>query len=276
MISTDEFKRVLNDTSLDLSRSELERIIDDELKKPEGEADFELIDLCFSILDDMESATPERAVVPTEKSEEASEENAGKTSKETTIKKHRISRLLLAAVIAALLIVGAITASAYIFDFDLFGGAVRVNEDGIKIDFNRDKTDDTDKVPYGADLPEALAEHGISPVKLPEVMLSNKCEITDITYKESELFDGVNIMYLLKKQSGNIYIEQYTTDYITPHNFYDTSSVSSTIDVNGMIVYILDNLNGSYTIVYQDGFTQYTIAVPLSLEQTIAFAETIK
>ncbi len=53
MISNNDFRRILCDKSLDLSKEELEQIIDEELEKLEDIMDADLIEYCLDALNEL-------------------------------------------------------------------------------------------------------------------------------------------------------------------------------------------------------------------------------
>ena len=55
MIKSSDILRFINDKSIDLPREELERIIEEELNKPENEMDADLIEYCLDALNEIES-----------------------------------------------------------------------------------------------------------------------------------------------------------------------------------------------------------------------------
>lgn len=123
MLTDKEFLSFINDKSLDGSLEEnLNKIIDEEMEKSEEEIDTELIEYCLDKLSKLEAETP------------ATEEKKG--NGDSNGKHIKFKKFIVVAAAVAVLFVGTISASAIIFDVNLFDGIVELYNDYIRINFD--------------------------------------------------------------------------------------------------------------------------------------------
>jgi hypothetical protein len=265
MISDKDFLAFLNDKSLDNSIEErLGKILDEELEKPEEEMDADLIEYCLDKLNRIEEIKQAKQV------EKGNGDTNGKRIKPRLIK--------IIAVAAAILVflAGALSASAVIFDIELFDGIVEIYNDYVRINyFKTDDKTDSHKL-LETELAKELAANGFSPVLLPEAIFSEEYKITDIEYQFTELVDAANIAFKYKRKLGSIRITKHAMEEIMPDIEYPhVTSAIEKIEVNGIDVYCF--MQGKIaSINYRDGLYLYTVRVPTRLDEAIELAKTIK
>lgn len=264
MLTNKDFLHFINDKSLDNSLEErLNTIIDEELEKPEEIMDTELIEYCLDkliFLNEQSQAIDKEVTVPHNK--------RNRTSK-------KFKRTLFIAAAIVLLLVGTLSASA-IFDVDSFNGVVEFYNDYIRINFK--KAEDRSDVHrlLDTELAKELANNGFNEVLLPEALLSEEFEITKIEYESGEFINSANIIFKYKRKSGSVFITKFaTTDLVPDIDFLNITSKVEKIELDNTTIYCFMQ-NDITSINYMDGLVQYTIQVPMELDDAIEFAKTIK
>lgn len=262
MLSDKEFLAFIKDNSIDeINEANLRQIIDEETEKPEDEMNPDLIEYCLDMLN------KENTDISNAKSETSA-------TKHTSIK---FKKIVSVAAVVAILFIGTLTASAVIFDVNLFDGLVEVYTDYVRIHF--DKSDDkADSYELSdTELAKELAENGFTDVLLPEAIFSDDFEITEITYEHFEYTSSANIYFKYKNKRDYISISKYALEELVPDVEYlhVTSNVEA-IDVNGTTVYCFSQMRKMSTIAYLDGLTHYTIQLPTDLETAKEIAKSIK
>lgn len=264
MISNDEFRRILFDKSLDLSKEELEQIIDDELEKPKEVMDVDLIEYCLNeinILDTTEGTNVEKKM------------GSDTNGKHIT---HRFKRMSAIAVAAVLLLTGAVSVSAIVFNSNLFNSIVEFYDDHIRIRFDNSSNKASKYQLLGTSLAKELADNGISPVLLPETIFTKECKIVSIDFEKLDRIDSVHICFTKNEKTAYITIDQYADEADVPYTDYlHSSNKIETITISNLTVYVMEQ-NGKGTIAYQDYSTVYYIVTQLSFEDAVSFARTIK
>lgn len=262
MISDKEFLEFLNDKSLgEINEEALRQIIDEEIEKPEDEMNPELIEYCLDLLN-----------------KETNDISYAKTEKPST--KHisiRFKKTVSVAAVVAILFVGTLTASAVIFDVNLFDGLVEVYTDYIRINF--DKSDDkaNSYKLLDTELAKELSENGFTDVLLPEAIFSEAFEITEITYEHFEYISSATISFKYKNKNESIFISRYAFEELVPDvEYLHVTGDVEAIDVNGITVYCFSQMRKLSTIAYSDGLTHYTIQLPTDSETAKEIAKTIK
>ena len=262
MLSDKEFLAFIKDNSIDeINEANLRQIIDEEMEKPEDEMNPDLIEYCLDMLNketnDISNAKSEKPAM-----------------KHISIK---LKKIVSVAAVVAILLVGTLTASAVIFDVNLFDGLVEVYTDYVRINF--DKSDDkADSYEFlDTELAKELAENGFTDVLLPEAIFSEDFEITDITYEHFEYTSSANIYFKYKNKRDYIHISKYTLEELVPDvEYLHVTSDVEAIEVNGTTVYCFSQMRKLSTIAYLDGLTHYTIQLPTDLKTAKEIAKTIK
>lgn len=264
MINSSDILRCINDKLAELPKTELERIIDEELEKPEDIMDADLIEYCLDALNEL--STEERRVVGKEK--------VGDTNGKRIMR--RFKRVIAVAVAAVLLFAGTVSVSAVVFDLNPFESIVEFYDNYIRIRFdnNDDKADEYRLL--GSELAKELADNGISPVLLPEVITSEKCELFLIKYNVTNSITTADISFSIDNQSCFLNIKMYSDSNSVPAlDFPNASNQVEQIKVSNLIAYVFEQGKNS-TIVYQDGLIQYSMGLPLGINDAIELAKTLK
>ncbi len=262
MISDKEFLEFLNDKALgEINEENLRQIVEEEMEKSEEEMNPDLIEYCLDMLD------KQNTVVADEKSEKTA-------NKYISI---RLKKIVSVAAVAAILLVGTLTASAVIFNTSLFDGLVEVYKDYVRINFDKsdDKADSYELM--DTELAKELAENGFTEVLLPAAIFSEYFEIINIEYEHFEYTDCANISFKYKNKSGSIIISKYAFEELVPDvEYLHVTSAVEAIDANGTTVYCFSQVRKLSTIAYSDGLTHYNIQLPTDLETAKEIAKTIK
>lgn len=263
MLTDKEFLSFINDKSLDGSLEEnLNKIIDEEMEKSEEEIDTELIEYCLDKLSKLEAETP------------ATEEKKG--NGDSNGKHIKFKKFIVVAAAVAVLFVGTISASAIIFDVNLFDGIVELYNDYIRINF--DKTDDKADTYQllGTELAKELADNGFNEVLLPEAFFSEYYEIQKMEYDVTEVVITANITFNYENKHGYINISKYSMQEIVPDvEFLNVTSNIEELTIGNTTVYCFMQ-DESAAITYRDGLSIYFIQIPMNLDEAIEFATTIK
>lgn len=266
MLTDKEFLAFLNDKSLNgYSEKMLSDIINEEMQKPEEEMDTELIEYCLDALNKIEGKTSN-----------IEDKKKGKGDSNGKHIKYKFKKAVAIAVAAVMLIVGAVSVSALVFNLNPFDGMLEFYEDYIHIRFDNNDNKASDYKLLSSELAEDLAKNGISPVLIPEALLSDNCEILSVEYEKTDAVITANVSFKYRGSNGYICISSCETiDFLPPTDYLDTDNRVESITVSGIAIFILEQ-NSKGTIAYQDNLTEYLIVTEMSFEDAIEFAKTIK
>lgn len=255
MIRDRDFLDFIYDKDSALTKEELENIIDRELEKPEDIMDTDLIEYCLDTLNKM--------------TKKVGDTNGNRINR-------NFKKIFAIAVAAVLLFVGAISASALVFKVNIFDEVVEFYEDNIRIHFEKSDNSATEYMLLGTALAQNLANNGISPVLLPEALISDDCKILTVEYEKTDVVTSANVSFEYKNNKGFIYISSYdSADFISHSDYLNTDNRIERITVSGIPVYIIEQ-NKHGTIAYTDNRIEYSIVTELTFEDAVCFAKTIK
>lgn len=268
MISDKALLEFLNDDTLDCSSETcLKRVLDEELEKPENEMDTELIEYCLDALEKLEEHG---------KDSDNGEKKAYLNNKKGIIYLKRI--LVIAAALTVIISAMFSVSSNYSRErpddpvLEYYGDYIRVRHDKISKKAEKYKLLDSN-------LAKELETNGITPVTLPEALLSDDYVLSDMKCEnhEGDLTAHINLKNDKLKYRGYIYIEQYSETMFVPHYDYRHVDDMIKITVNGIDVYIFKQMR-ALTIAYKDGNTIYGIVLSdnVSIEDATEIAKTIK
>ena len=263
MIDDKEFLVFINDKTLDGSLEQnLSRIIDEELEKPEEEMDTELIEYCLDRLNKLQA---------TEINSEEIKDIDKSNIKQTKVK---YKRIVVVAAVLAVIFIGAFSASATIFNVNLFGGVVELYNDYIRINF--DKIDNDDGYEFlGTELRNQLIDNGFDAVRLPEAFFLDEYKITNIEYETGEFINSANIKFKIENAIGGINISKYSMEEIVPDvEFLNVTGNIEELTIGNIKIYCFMQKDAA-AITYRDGLSIYYIQIPINLVEAIAFAKTI-
>ena len=249
MVSDRAYLRLFQTDRHILSKSEIERTLDEELAK--NDPDPDLIGYCLDALDEMKlqiSAPP---------------------------KMKRFSVRTAAAVAAAFLILlCGMTAAAAFLDIDLFDPLVKLYHDRIRIGHNGGQTAE-DHALLETDLAKALAENGITPVLLPKALTDGSFSVDSVQYETTELIQSANIRFSSGKTEGTLVISVYADGAALPVTDYGEAKDATALQTDRITCYIFTQA-GHTVIDYSDGQTVYSIIMNCSREEAVDLAQSIQ
>lgn len=263
MINSSDILHFIKDKSVDLPKEELEHIIEEELEKPENEMDADLIEYCLDALNEAESNNKVNI-------------NAERTS-DLKNKKNRktLKKFFIIAAAIAILAVGSLSVFAAVSDVSILDGLVELYNKYIVIRFDKSYDEADHYELLGTELAQELKENGIYPVLLPEALLSEESQITEIEYQSGDVHISANISFVYGKEKGFVSITIYEPIVEIGEAELPDAKYVTTIEINGIQVHIFEQ-NKKGMIEFKDGQTVYTIISSMNVEQTIEFAKTIK
>lgn len=265
MLTDKDFLDFLNDETLNnLSEEKISKIIDEELEKPEEEMDAELIEYCLNKLNKLDDKMSNK------------EEKKGKGDSNGGFVKPKIKKYIVIAAAIALFLIGSLSVSAFVFEMNLFDGIVELYNDYIRVNFDKTDTKSNNYELLGTELAKKLADNDFSDILLPEMVFNEEFKITKTEYEFTEVLNGATIMFKYKNKFGNINISKYATeDTVSDVEFPNATSTIEKLEVSSISVYCF--MQNDYAVVtYRNGLTIYFIQVPMTLDEAIEFAKTIK
>ena len=260
-MTNNEFKQVLLDDSVLMSKQELEEIIENELNKSESEMDADLIEYCLDNI---------------KKLQLSEEDNKNEESKKVFVINPKIWRVLVAM---SVILVFAVTASAIYFNIP--ENIAQLIDGNAELDYNLENADTTADgyALLETDLAKELESFGITPVTFPEALVSDECKILKIenltVNKAISLDAHINFEY--KGLLGGVLIEQFMpvdSEWVGSSTVMDVEA-GEMINVNGMDVLVFEQKDNC-TVTYKDGLTEYNIYLECDFETAKEFAKTIK
>ncbi len=250
-MKTKTYIKALNAISFPIPLDEINRLMDEELKKDPDEMDGELVDLCMDIL--------EKGYAEQEKKQKQKYDRAEK--KQTRIK---VRRVLAVAAIITLVIAVAIPIAAAFSHNKVSDKIVQFYSDYFNMDLRKGCTNANHYSDNDTNLIKELQERGFENVILPKDLLNYNYS-KDIFAQEGDHLTSVKIDIedTESKINGGIIITRY--DEITSA-VAGEDKVSSKykhveqVSVNGLDVIVFGN-NDDTSIRYLDNNTDYYITL---------------
>lgn len=205
------------------------------------------------------------------------EQTESDTKRKSTKRTHKVSfkKILLVAVISALIFAVASTVSAYVFDFNIKEELVEFFDDHIRLHLDKvDSTADSYSL-LGTDLAKELEKNGISPITLPAALLTEEWKVVEITKKNEKIFIHNGIRLESDANTVIINITQYTEEQYVSKSSIRYPNKGTELDVNGLQVFVFDLKREPY-IKYRDSKTKYSISLNTTYETALEIAKTIK
>lgn len=264
MLSDKEFLAFINDASSDCpAEKDIRAILDEELEKSEDEIDTDLIEICLDELSKIDA-----------KKNTAVDGDASKRRKRPHLKK-----ILIAAAVLSVLVIGIFSVSATFSDMKRFDGIIEFYNEYIRVRFDKTK-DNTDNYGLlGSQLVEDLESNGITPVVFPGILLTDDYVLSEVTYEKFDAFSTAHIEFCNDKSKikGYIYLQQYNDENLLPAIDFQGVEDLNKMEVNGIDVYMFKQ-HQSVSIAYQDGRTQYDIVLSdnVSIDTAAEIAKTVK
>ena len=249
MVSDRAYLRLFQTDQFILSKSEIERALDEELTK--ADPDTDLIEYCLDALDEMNRTT--RAPLKI---------------------KHFSVRTAAAIAAVFLILLCSMTAMAAFLNIDLFDPLVKLYNDRIRIGHNGGSTVE-DYALSETSLAKELAENGITPVLLPKVLTDGTYTVDSVQYESTELIKSANIRFSFEKTAGTLVISVFADDAALPVTDYGEAKDAAALQTDRITCYIFSQADNT-VIDFSDGRTVYSIIMNCSRDTAVALAQTIQ
>ena len=249
MVSDRVYLRLFQTDQLILSKSEIERTLDEELAK--NDPDTDLIEYCLDALDEMKIRMP------------------------APLKIKRFSVRTVAAIAAVFFVLlCGVTATAAFLNVDLFDPLVKLYNDRIRIGHNSGSTAG-DYYLSETSLAKTLAENGITPVLLPKGLTDGTYIVDSVQFEATELIKSANIRFLSGKTAGTLVISVYADGAALPVMDYGEAKDATALQTDRITCYIFTQAD--HTVIdFSDGQTVYSIIMNCSREEAVALAQSIQ
>lgn len=255
-----EFLNIINDASRELNREKVEKMMYAEIDKAPDEMDTEFIEACAEyILNHKNDPKPVKKITL-------------RKAEKRNIKK--LKPLLIAAIAAALLAAGSVTAcAAYSPSFK--DDVVSFFSDHAAIYYSKkDTSKKTAAAPReDSKLYQELKEGGIADILLPDTLYDMKHK--KLNWQNDDVMTSVCINYT--KNETIVTIQNFKDKkWVYDPDIQGKFSADAKVNINGVDVYLFER-NGNdeskvnTTISYQVGLTQYSIYYPYPLEKAEEF-----
>ena len=246
-------EKILSDSSTaDITAEELEKELDEELKKPEP--DYDLVEELTEAIIEARGQAVRKIDVQSEISEIKRRANAEE-------KKFRCPKRVAAVSAACLVLVGANTFSIASWGMNIFSAIVEISKGGISIDFGKQEQQEVIKLPTSESDPYGIktkcAEYEVYP-EAPDY-LPQGFELVDFQSDVNEVSTELQLFYKRDKVKLNIsYIQYNNSEDIPPIGIpTDTYNIMET-KVNERTMFILKEDN-QFTATYLSNNVVYVI-----------------
>ena len=255
----------LTEEHLGLSKQEIEKMLNDELEKPEAEVDCEIIDMCIELLAEIEHIPLPDDDIPVP---------PAPPIVHPAKKKRRWKAALLVAAILVVFVSATLLVSAQVFHFDIVHYVVELFSDHVSVDYDETSQQAGSYLPADTDLRKELESSGISPVLLPDEFLDG-AQI-QVEYQTTDLSKGAEIRASKDSELVDIVIVQYITkDLMGEWDHQGEIADSREVTVGDIAILVMD-FGERRTIAFVDDNTQYIIETTLDMESAVQLAESIQ
>lgn len=249
----------LSESSLGLTHSEVEQMLEEELNKPESEMDSETVELYVELL-----AQADNAALPQEKQTPPAVFPAKG-------RRHLGRRILLVAAIAVLLTAMTLIVSAQVFHVDLVHYAIEKVTNGIKVNDPKESA----PLPEGADLREELAKCGFPSVYLPEAFME-EARITRWNPQTTDVSQAIG--FLARKDGKELNFQIIRYDYEGPYGdliYQGELQQTWEISLNGLTVLVVE-FKDRFSVRFWDGHMEYSFHIyNMNKEEVFTLVETM-
>lgn len=237
---------ILNSKSETLSSTEIESILNEELDKSPQEMDTDLVELCLEALN-----TVDEKKLNNRK------------------KKYRLSKILIAAALFALVIGISIPVCAKYLNVSVPEGIVTLYKDCFNIDISNNE--------YVDDIAAQLIEDGISEVILPEMIFSLETNIYNYCVNNNPYADTYKFAFCCSDYEGIITIQVFNSNFdFAIKNTKTTSEFEKVeyFEINEIPIVVFGTDDISY-IQYVDDNIEYNIQLYCDYESACQIAKTL-
>ena len=269
MLTDKQFEKFIKDESFgEISKEQLDKIIDDEMKKSESEIDTELIEYCLNLLEDNNKET-----------ESGNIKKKGSGDKNVKRYSFKFKNIVLLAAVISLVIIVAVSGSASVSHHKMYDGAIEVDGESVYLDLSGFYGESQSTDMPNDELIKELADNGISGVLIPRALLSGAIEITNIEYDINELCSNAYIYFTYNDNPGSILIgiEKYDFDESAGNCEYPyVSSVVEMVKTDKATAFCFMQCQNEFSkIVYRSGKALYDIQMPVELDEAVQIAKTL-
>ncbi len=263
-MNNNELTDFINNKSWDLSKAEIEKMMDDELEKEPSEINTRFVECCLEHLN-------EEPIIKAEITE----------TDLTSNRKIIIRRLLIAAAVLVLGLAIGMGVFAEVNNIPILDGFVSLFNDHASIDYsNKNSVPDNsaDEVePIESRLYKELKEIDIENILLPTAFYGMEYE--EIEVYESFTLTSANISFINEAIGLTVY--RFTDEkWVMNMDVQGDFTAVEQLHINGTDVYIFER-NGddedevSTSVSYQVGLTQYSIFCRCNIEQVKQLFESV-
>ena len=269
MLTDKQFEKFLKDESFsEISKEQLDKIIDDEMKKPESEIDTELIEYCLNLLDDIDEKT---------QSDDINKKGSGDKNVKTL--KFSFKHIVAVAAVISIVIVAAVSGSASVSHYKMYDGAIEVDGESVFLDLSGFYGESQSTDMPDDELIKELADNGVSGVLIPRALLSGAIEVTNIEYHISEISDDAYVFFTYNGKPGYIIIEieKYDVEESVGNcEYLQVSSVVEMVKTSKATAFCFMQCENDFArIVYRSGKASYDIQMPVELDEAVQIAKTL-
>ena len=256
--------KCLTEKSLGLSKLDIEKILHDELEKPENEIDCEIIDMCIELLAEIDHVElPNDTVAP-----------PAPSLVDPLHKKKRWKTVLLVAAILIVSISATLLVSAQVFHFDIVHYVVEFFSDHVSVHYGETSQQAGNYLSADTDLRKELESNGVSPILLPDEFLDG-AQI-QVEYQMTDLSKVADIYAKNNSDSIDMTITQYITKDLIGEGDHQGEIVDGREVTVGDIAILVMDFTDRRTIAFVDGSTQYIINTTLNMDEAVQLAESIR
>lgn len=263
-MNNNELTDFINNKSWDLSKAEIEKMMDEELEKEPSEINTRFVECCLERLN-------EGSVTKTEVTRNSSRTN----------RKVRTRSLLIAAAVLMLGLAIGMGAYADVNNMEILDGFVSLFNDHASIDYsNKNSTLDNavnEVNPVDSRLYKELQENGIENIMIPSAFYGMEYEEIEVYKDFTETSANINF----KAEKIRLTIYCYTDEkWIMNTNIQGSFTAVEQLNIKGVDIYMLerdgdDEDEVSTSVSYQVGLTQYSIFCRCNIEQVKQLFESV-
>ena len=240
-------KNILETSSAELTKEEIQDILDSELNKNEDEMDTELIELCIEALNREDDSA------------EVSCENSKGNIK--LIRHRKIKKIFIIAAVISVILIISFTVGANIFNVDAKPGVVKIFGNIVSIDLEALENKETESNNY-----EEFKDTYLFPVFGSESCILKEKENSDKTIRFIEFyFKDSGISGYINIEKNSIY------DFISDkYNFITRVEQIKQTEIDGVDTLILSTVSMGSEIIYVANNDYYHIRFPdLTFEEAL-------
>lgn len=254
MIDKKIIEKVVADTMIDISYDELKIRLDDELKKPSNQQDFDLIDELTLAIIEMGGHSNDVKIDVSEKLNQIYN-----TANNKKILFRKIPKMVIAACVTFIVIISANVASLSVYGMNIFSTIVEFGKGTINFDFSQQEQQNTIDLPTSIDDPYGLIsecqKNGMSPL-LPYYIPEGYKLVNIETSNIDGFSKGINFLYKNGNKSINISVDEYEKEVPADFGFPNEDGSLQELQINELTTFVL-NEGERYSTAFSKDLTLY-------------------